>query len=168
MLNIYRLHTKVCTGKRDRLDRSYRRCQCPIHVEGQCGQEFIRQSLKTSNWQVAQQRVAEAEGRGSWSIPLGQPGSSEPVTLNDAAVRFLKEAEQGRRLSEATLKKYRLMLRDLAKFSANRGFRFVKELGVDALRDFRDTWSEGTPDRIAGDGTRLALPRAPLGPRTAW
>jgi integrase len=123
-------------------------------VEGQCGPEFILQSLKTSNWQQAQQRVAEAEGRGSWSIPVDQPGGSESVTLGDATSRFLKEAEQGR-------------LRDLATFAADKGYRFVRELGVDALRDFRDTWSEGTPDRIAADRTRVALPRAPLGPRTA-
>jgi integrase/recombinase XerD len=167
MLNVYRLHTKTCTGKRPRLDRSYRRCQCPIHVEGQCGQEFIRQGLRTSNWQQAQQRVAEAEARGSWAIAAGEPGGSEPVTLGDATNKFLKEAEHGRRLNEVTLKKYHLMLRDLTTFAAKKGYRFIKELGVEELRDFRDTWSEGTPERIAADGARVAVRRAPLSPRTA-
>jgi hypothetical protein len=62
MLNPFRRHMKRC--KAGEYDRAYRRCTCPIHVEGKCGEEFVRESLKTSNWEKAQLRVSTAEARG--------------------------------------------------------------------------------------------------------
>ena len=66
MLSVFRLHTKGCSAGRPRLDRGFKKCKCPIHVEGKCGDAFIRKSLGTTSWQRAQQRVLEAEARGSW------------------------------------------------------------------------------------------------------
>lgn len=132
---------KTCSAGRERLDRTYRRCQCPIHVEGKCGDRFVRQSLKTSNWQLAQQRVAQAEALGTWDVPL-DPGVSL-TTIENAIASFLNDAETGRRLDESTLRKYRLMLRQLQEFAARKGFRYLKELDVQALRDFRDSWKVG-------------------------
>jgi integrase/recombinase XerD len=141
MLSLYRLHAKRCTAGCNRLDRSYRKCSCPIHVEGKCGEQFIRKSLQTSNWQRAQQRVMEAEARGSWE-PL--PGEAPVlVTIADAKAKFLKDAESGRRLGESTLKKYKLMLKHLEEFAAKKGFVYLKQLDTDALRDFRDSWQLG-------------------------
>jgi len=142
MLSLYRLHTKRCSAGRDRLDRSYRKCSCPIHVEGKCGDEFVRKGLQTSNWQRAQQRVMEAEARGSWE-PLPEDRSAQLVTIAEAKVRFLKDAESGRRLGESTLKKYRLMLKHLDQFAAKKGFIYLKQLDADALREFRDSWQLG-------------------------
>jgi len=106
-----RLHTKRCTAGRSRLDRSYRKCSCPIHVEGKCGDQFIRKSLQASNWQRAQQRIMEAEARGSWEPLPGE--AADLITIAEAKDKFLKDAESGRRLGESTLKKYKLMLRHL-------------------------------------------------------
>jgi integrase/recombinase XerD len=142
MLSLYRLHTKRCSAGRDRLDRSYRKCGCPIHVEGKCGDEFVRKSLQTSNWQRAQQRLMEAEARASWE-PLPEDKSAQLVTIADAKARFLKDAESGRRLGESTLKKYRLMLKHLEQFAAKKGFLYLKQLNAEALRDFRDSWQLG-------------------------
>ena len=139
MLSLYRLHTKRCSAGRDRLDRSYRKCGRPIHVEVKCGDEFVRKSLQTSNWQRAQQRVMEAEARASWE-PLPEDKSAQLVTIADAKARFLKDAESGRRLGESTLKKYRLMLKHLEQFAAKKGFLYLKQLNAEALRDFRDSW----------------------------
>ena len=69
MLTLFRLHTKKCIAGRARLDRSYRKCHCPVHVEGKCGSDFVREGLRTTSWQRAQQRVMEAEARGSWNPP---------------------------------------------------------------------------------------------------
>src|SRR5579863_505911 len=139
MLTLYRIHTKRCSARRDRLDRAYRKCNCPIHVEGKCGDEFVRKGLQTSNWQRAQQRVMEAEARASWE-PLPDDKSAQLITIADARAKFLKDAESGRRLGESTLKKYRLMLKHLEQFASNKGFVYLKQLDSDALRDFRDTW----------------------------
>jgi integrase len=139
MLSLYRLHTTTCTAGRDRLDRAYRKCSCPIHVEGKCGDDFIRKGLKTSNWQRAQQRVLEAEARGSWELGAGGQ-SDQPILIVDAIAKFLQDAESGRRLGDSTLKKYRLMLKHLEQFAANKGFIYLKQFDSDTLRQFRDSW----------------------------
>ena len=139
MLSIFRLHGPRCSGKKSKHDRTYRRCSCHIHVEGKCGDRFLRQSLHTSNWQKAQRRVAEAEARGSWD-PLPEEVQAQPITILEAKNDFLKDAESGRRLGESTLRKYRLMLRHLEDFAAKKGLLYMKQLDGEALREFRDSW----------------------------
>jgi integrase/recombinase XerD len=139
VLSIFRLHGPRCSGKKSKHDRTYRRCSCHIHVEGKCGDRFLRRSLHTSNWQKAQKQVAEAEARGSWD-PLPEEVQAQPVTILEAKERFLKDAESGRRLGESTLRKYRLMLRHLEEFATKRGFLYLKQLDGEALREFRDSW----------------------------
>jgi len=142
MLTVFRLHTKRCSAQRPRLDRSFKKCNCPIHVEGKCGAQFIRKSLGTTSWQRAQQRVLEAEARGSWA-PLPEEHKAEPIKISEAKQRFLKDAESGRRLGESTLRKYKLMLRRLEDFATKRGFLYLTQLDVESLRDFRDSWKVG-------------------------
>ena len=139
MLSIFRLHGPRCSGKKSKHDRTYRRCSCPIHVEGKCGDRFLRQSLHTSNWQKAQQQVSEAEARGSLD-PLPEEVQAQPIMIVEAKERFLKDAESGRRLGESTLRKYRLMLRHLEEFAARKGFLYLRQLDGEALREFRDAW----------------------------
>ena len=139
MLSIFRLHGPRCSGKKPKHDRTYRRCSCPIHVEGKCGDRFLRKSLHTSTWQRAQKQVAEAEARGSWD-PLPEEVPAQLITIVEAKERFLKDAESGRRLGESTLRKYRLMLRHLEEFAAKQGFLHLKQLDGEALREFRDSW----------------------------
>lgn len=107
MLTLFRLHTKKCTAGRPRLDRSYRKCKCPIHVEGKCGPDFIREGLRMTSWQRAQQRVMEAEARGSWNPPP-EERKPEPTSIAEAKQQFLQDAEAGRRLCESTLGKHKL------------------------------------------------------------
>ena len=44
------------------------------------------------------------------------------------------------RLGDSTLKKYRLMLKHLEQFAANKGFIYLKQFDSDTLRQFRDSW----------------------------
>ncbi len=142
MLTLFRLHTKRCSAKRPRLDRTHKKCQCPLHVEGKCGDKFIRKGLGTRNWQRAQQRVMEVEARGSWD-PLPEEKKSEPITITAAKQHFLRDAEAGRRLGESTLRKYKLMLRHLEEYAATKGYLYLKQLDLEALREFRDSWNLG-------------------------
>lgn len=142
MLTLFRLHMKNCSAGRPRLDRNYRKCHCPIHVKGKCGTEFVRKGVETASWQRAQQRVMEAEARGSWD-PLPEERKVEPTTIAEAKQRFLQHAETGRRLGESTLSKYKLMLRQLEDFAAKKGFRYLKQLDVEFLRQFRDSCKIG-------------------------
>jgi integrase len=84
----------------------------------------------------------EAEARGSWE-PLPEELTAEPIKIREAKEQFLKEAESGRRLGESALRKYKLMLRQLEDFATKEGFRYLKQLDVEFLRDFRDSWKIG-------------------------
>lgn len=49
MLTIFRRHSTNCPHK----PRSYRRCSCPIQVEGSLGGETIRKGLDLTSWEAA-------------------------------------------------------------------------------------------------------------------
>ena len=55
MLTIYRRHTKECPHS----TRRYRRCRCPIHVEGSLGGESIRKALDLTSWEAAENLIHE-------------------------------------------------------------------------------------------------------------
>src|SRR5262249_40691551 len=55
MLTIFRRHPADCTHRSK--GRPHKSCKCPIHCEGTLGREYIRQSLDTRSWEVAQKNV---------------------------------------------------------------------------------------------------------------
>jgi len=162
MLNIYRLHTEQCVANRKlpkeaRYDRSYRRCQCPIHVEGMIGGTMVRRGLKTSNWQRASQQIAEAEARGTWEGPEPRPQTQGPA-IEGAIAGFLTDARS--RLRPPTVKKYEVLLKrervtgpgrfdvtkhspTLSEFAASRALQLLAELNVEMMREFRQYWKDG-------------------------
>jgi integrase len=147
MLAIHRRHIKRCSAGRPEHDRQFKKCSWPVWVEGMIGGEWVRESLRTRNWQKASQRVMEAEARGSWTeppapeTPASNPPPDESISVAQARDRFLKDAEHGRRISESTLRKYKLMLRQLEDFAERKGIRSVDEFDVEALRLFREEWN---------------------------
>ncbi|MDQ1411102.1 MAG: integrase/recombinase XerD [Acidobacteriaceae bacterium] len=94
MLTIYRRHRKTCKQRDD--GRSYRRCICPIWVDGLLSGVEIRRSLKTRDWQAAHQlvRLWEAEGR--------REERPKPIAVKEACDKFISDAE-ARGLREPTL-----------------------------------------------------------------
>jgi hypothetical protein len=63
MLTIYRRHRKNCSHRTE--GRAYRRCLCPIWVDGVLVDKEIRESLKIRDWQRAQELVREWEAEVS-------------------------------------------------------------------------------------------------------
>lgn len=59
MLTIYRRHKKSC-GHREE-GRNYRRCRCPIWVDGTLRGKEIRESLRELDWEKAQKSVRDRE-----------------------------------------------------------------------------------------------------------
>ena len=131
MLTIYRRHRKNCKQRQD--GRSYRRCLCPIWVDGLLNGNEIRKSLKTRDWQSAHQlvRLWEAEGR--------REEKTKPITVKDACDKFISDAE-ARGLREPTLYKYRLLFRQLQGFASAHGLFVMVEFDVDWVRRFRASW----------------------------
>jgi integrase len=162
VLNIYRLHTEQCVENRKlpkeaRYDRGYRRCQCPIHVEGMIGGKMIRRGLKTSNWQRATETIHEAEARGTWEVPEA-PAQSQGPTIEEAIEKFMLDART--RLRPPTIKKYEVLLKrqrvagpgrfdatkhspTLSEFAASRALQLLSEINVETMREFRQLWKDG-------------------------
>lgn len=135
MLTIYRRHLKSCGHRGE--GRDYRRCQCPVWVDGLLGKVELRESLKTRNWQKAHETVQTWEARGSREAPP----EHEPMTIQSAVDADLRDAlAQGLRAS--TVGKYRAVLRGLTEFAAQRGLRYVTELDIAEVSAFRESWTD--------------------------
>lgn len=133
MLTIYRRHLKKCEHRSE--GRKYRRCRCPIWADGFIGDREIRESLRLRDWEKAQSLIRDWEAEGQ----LAQRAASEPTTIERACAEFERDAE-ARGLREPTLYKYRLLFRRLKEFARERGLRYLSELDLSLLRDFRASW----------------------------
>ena len=135
MLTIYRRHKKPCEHRSE--GRKYRRCRCPIWVDGSLNGQEIRKSLNTTDWQKAQEFVRE------WEAMESEPKApQEPMTIQTAAKAFVTDAED-QKLAGSTISKYRLLFKQLGIFAQNRGFRYLTELSVEGLGEFRSSWKDG-------------------------
>jgi integrase/recombinase XerD len=135
MLTIYRRHRKECPHRSE--GRKYRRCRCPIWVDGFLGNQEIRKSLDTADWQKSQDFVRE------WEAKASEPKvRKEPITIQAAGDKFIADTE-AQRLADATINKYRLLFKQLAAFSQQRGLRYLVELDLQMLDEFRFGWKDG-------------------------
>jgi hypothetical protein len=99
MLTIYRRHVKTCEHKH--AGRKYRRCRCPIWVDGFLADVEVRELLELRDWEKAQQKLREWEAEGTPTVETQDLGIERACEAfeNDAVARGLREA---------TLKKYRV------------------------------------------------------------
>jgi integrase/recombinase XerD len=126
MLTLYRRHRKTCKSA---ADRYYRKCRCAVWSEGTVEGTYLRQSLKTRSWERAEELKRDLEN----CLKSGQP---EIPTIDEAVAKFLADAEHGRKLEKATVKKYRVMLDQLKAFAKERNAT-LESLDVDFAREFR-------------------------------
>jgi integrase/recombinase XerD len=148
-LQLYRRHTSKCTAKRPRWDRSYRRCKCPIHAEGTLRRDgFIRRSTAETVWELAEEVKRSWETAGTIEEDYRPPANQAdektepPVLIADAVSTYLSDA-QARNLSKATLYKLKIIFeRQFLSWCAHKGYRFLIQLDLDALREFREAWKD--------------------------
>src|ERR1700730_16793887 len=130
MLTLFRRHVKACL----QTSRRYRRCQCPIHVEGSLRGEKIRKSLDLTSWEAGSDLVAAWNASGA--IGVVRP---EVPTIAEAVDKFLADATS-RNLQQSSLKKYRgLLLNRLVRYAPLQGLTRRSQFNVVALRDFRES-----------------------------
>jgi integrase/recombinase XerD len=108
--------------------RTYKKCGCPIWVQGTLRGRWIKKSLDLRNWEAAQKLVRD------WEIG---DGGSEDISVRTACESFVKDC-QARRLSTASLDKYKLLTEDL---KGRFGKRAIRSLGLPELRQYRESWS---------------------------
>lgn len=132
MLSVYVRHSNDCL-KRD--DLTWRRCRCPKWINGTLNGKFIRKSAKTRSWEKAE------EARRTWEKD-GAPTQPSAIALEQAIEDYLADAK-ARELREATLYKLRGIFRkQLMTWATKKGLRFLSEINVALLREFRTTWTD--------------------------
>lgn len=138
MLTLYRRHLKRCSKAADRF---YKRCSCPMWVEGTATGEYIRRSLRTGSWERA---VDLARAIEQAPEPGATPEREEqPVTIEEAVTNYLADAK-ARELSEATLYKLDIFFRkQLLSWCKAEGYKLLRELDLPAVRAFRSSWKDG-------------------------
>lgn len=130
MLTLFRRHLKKCPHQ----SRRYRRCSCPISVEGSLKGERIRKALDLTSWEAAENLVREWSARGA----LG--AEAHRLSPRVAAERFIADA-RARQLKPGTVELYeQTLIKQLVGWCEGKGINDVRELGIEELRDFRESW----------------------------
>lgn len=140
-LTLYRRHKKTCPnfGKSRRARQV--KCTCKFWVDGVLGGREIRMSLDTRDSKKASEKLHEWEAKEQ----VIEPGA--PVTLADAWTSLLADLE-ARKLSAQTIRKYKLLERQMKAYGEEHGLSLLAQFDLDALRKFRATWKDGP--RTAG------------------
>lgn len=153
MLTLYRRHLRRCKHRKD--GRKYRRCRCPVWVDGHLNGTETHKTLDTCDWQRAQGIVREWEAEGEY--PAEQT-ASEHVTLEVAWQRFTSDIE-ARNLHASTTRKYRLLSKQMNEFALRHGIRALRQFNLTSLGEFRSGWKDGP----LSSGKKLERLRAFLG-----
>src|SRR5258707_10855855 len=110
MLSVYRRHRRHCPHRHK--GRIHLRCGCPLWVDGRLNGKRFHKALGTSDWQKAQRIARNLETNGP-QFESEKP--REPITLEDGLARFIVHLE-ARNLRASTIRKYRLLERQLKHF----------------------------------------------------
>ena len=139
MLTIYRRHKPTCPHFAE--GRRFHHCKCKIWADGTLAGREVRKSLDTRDWTKANQQVQQ------WEAQERIIEKGTPVTLADAWASLLVDLE-ARKLSYQTIRKYKLLERQMKAFGDSRGISLLAEFDLDTLSKFRATWKDGP--RTAG------------------
>lgn len=132
MLSVYTRHSNDCPKKDD---ITWKRCRCPKWINGALDGQFIRKTAKTRSWEKAE------ELRRRWE-EAASPKTAEPVTIEEAIGAYIADAK-ARELRPATLYKLEIIFRkQFLAWAKDKGLRFLKEIDLSLLRDYRQTWKD--------------------------
>jgi integrase/recombinase XerD len=133
MIAIYRRHNPLRCKLTKRTDI---KCKCPLWAAGTDANGMkVRASLKTRDWLRAQNKARE------WDITGAKPQPSTRATIAELDAAFTQEMD-ARNLAGETKRKYRVLFKQLKAFAQDRGVRYVNEIDVTFLSDFRATWKD--------------------------
>ena len=134
MLSLYRRHQPPCRNT----SRRFRTCKCPIWVQGSLRGEYVRRSLDLRSWEAASDLVRGWEASGE--IGVVKPDVPTP---DEAVSKFLHDLEHGQKRKSATLQKHKNLLdKRLLPWCDKKSYRLLKQLDVDAVREFRGDWPD--------------------------
>jgi integrase/recombinase XerD len=141
MLTLYRRHLKSCSKASDRF---YKRCTCPMWVEGTTNETYVRRSLKTGSWERAKDLARLIENADD---PAATPErKDEPVvSIVQGVTEYLADAK-ARELSDATIYKLDIFFRkQFLAWCKAEGYNLLREIDLRAVQSFRSSWKDGAP-----------------------
>jgi site-specific recombinase XerD len=77
-----------------------------------------------------------------WEARAQRPVEAAAKTIDAAWEEFLADLE-ARQLADSTVRKYKLLNRQMEEFAAKRGLRFLNEIDLTATGEFRAVWKDG-------------------------
>ncbi len=157
-LNLYRRHSrsagKCAAGlppdfrnyETDELRRGWKKCHCPIYADGILAGQFRRKNTKQTAWSDARHVATNWETLGRWDRLLVPPPPPVPVpaeepqgvTVERAVSAFIQEHTASS--APNTVKKYRLIMRQLTKYAEIKGYRLIEQFRPIDIREFRQSW----------------------------
>jgi integrase/recombinase XerD len=153
MLRLYRRHVKSCrfwTGKSTNGNRRDHNCRCPVWVDGYLAGKRVNKTLGLRDWTRANEIIRDWEIAGSI-----QPQERAGTPIGEACDAFMADAE-AQRLSDASMKKYRVLLinqhgpeerkkfsPELLQFSVEAGLQFTSQITLPELTRLRAQWKDG-------------------------
>lgn len=150
MLTLYRRHSRSCPKQKDRY---WKRCSCPMWVEGTIDSHYIRRSLKTTSWIRASDSISRMEEAGK------DIRAAQRATVEQAVSAFLDDAA-ARELKPASIRKARGFLEgEFLPWARSESYKFVPELDLAALRRFRATWQNSARTKLLKQGKLSELMR---------
>jgi len=133
MLALYRRHLNICPHRAK--GREYKRCKCPIWVDGTHFGMDVRKSLKTASWEEAEYRLDEMKKKPAFTF-------DQPKAVQEAVDAFLSDASAGQKLSADTLRKKRNVLKALENFCNEKGKPYLQQISFEDLTEFRTSWKD--------------------------
>jgi hypothetical protein len=146
-LKAFRLHTGACKEKYKRSDRSQTDCECMIHVEGQLGDRFIRESTHSRTWSRVKKRVDKANKDGIWfnnkEADQHKETSSE-TTIMDACDTYIAglRSKSVKNLQSPTVSKHRTVIKRLEAYAERLDLTHISQVDETVLVGFQQTWWE--------------------------
>ena len=141
MLTLYRRHIRSCEhfGRKDA--RRFKKCGCPIWVQGSLSGEYVKKSLDLTSWTAAAEKVRGWEASGL----IGEVKAQKVPTVKDAVEAYLLDLE-ARKVAHGTLRAYKVFLNSrFLPWCDSHGVRLLKSFGVREAREFRESWKDDSP-----------------------
>lgn len=118
--------------------RGARNCSCPVWVQGSLSGEYVRRSLDLTSWEAASDLIRGWDASGEIGVV-----KAEVPTIKEAVEKFISDGK-ARHLGDESIRKYENLLeRRFLDWCAASGYRLLKQIGTEQLRDFRKTWTDG-------------------------
>lgn len=140
-LTLYRRHKRTCPNFGKARREAQKKCNCKFWVDGVLAGREVRISLCTRDSKKANEKVHLWESKDQ-VIECGAA-----VTLADAWTSLLADLE-ARKLSHETVRKYKLLERQMKAYGEDRGLKMLAQFDLDVLSKFRATWKDSP--RTAG------------------